>query len=748
MKPATAAKTEEKHAHAAEPAPHPAGVYASDHGAPGGMPLFLRAAGFEVGPARGPAEDQADDAARRAAASPITPAGAPAGGQILANPLRKELETHAGGSLDGVRIHSDASAAALAGGLGARAFAYGRDIYFGAGEYNPDSQRGRAMLAHEATHVVQQRANGGAPSVQRIPMDWEPPQSKVPPPPPTPEAVGLPTSKEAAADPQRMPAYLGRQDKELKQLQDQVASADPKTPEERDALRAKLERLVRINAIGLMAAHRANIVEARERVLAKRTGPNGAGKPDTVARSKELEDIREAARAVNKLNETKEKLEDHRRQLHYARSDSIFRRGDVVDTIKTISDHGFEYLERDQIGGVLESFSIAKSRNTRSDYWLFAYGASTYLEDLRSKQIFGVEQSVSSLYEQYPMFASLKPEDVVGKDMESDEALLKASEKAYNDVIANVDNAIGRIAVGGIHPFDMPKAVQVTRAMLPGPGQKALDEAKQDREVTKFWLTIGLSLLEAVVVFIPVVGPVIAVGIAVGMIANQLDDMLERVRIAKASANPYKDTVGVSSPSPFEWVMLGIGAILTAVGAAGVFRSLKGALREPPPELLAEIGEPSGTTTWRPGEVPYENPPEMQTLRGRKLDFNTLDPNKKYLWVIDEHGNFLLAPEHQAPTGFSPGRQPPGVVKHGDLTPGPGGQTRGVARAGGEMYAEVVNGKPTGRWIMDNNSSYTFARTAGGGQELPASSLEASKRLLGHYGTDTSLIQTKDVLPR
>ena len=45
--------------------------------------------------------------------------------------------------------------------VSARAFTVGSDIFFGAGEYQPDSAGGRELLAHELAHVVQQR---GAPN--------------------------------------------------------------------------------------------------------------------------------------------------------------------------------------------------------------------------------------------------------------------------------------------------------------------------------------------------------------------------------------------------------------------------------------------------------------------------------------------------------------------------------------------------------------------------------------------------------
>lgn len=67
-----------------------------------------------------------------------------------------------------VRIHSDPAANAYAGELGARAVTHGLDIFFGAGEYAPDTRAGRRVLAHELAHVVQGRgsaADASAPGV-------------------------------------------------------------------------------------------------------------------------------------------------------------------------------------------------------------------------------------------------------------------------------------------------------------------------------------------------------------------------------------------------------------------------------------------------------------------------------------------------------------------------------------------------------------------------------------------------------
>lgn len=93
-----------------------------------------------------------------------------AGGQPLSASLRSFYEPRLGTDLGHVRVHRDARAHEAARAIGARAFTSGSDIAFGAGEYAPHTDRGRRLMAHELTHVVQQ---GGRDSglVQRAEVD-------------------------------------------------------------------------------------------------------------------------------------------------------------------------------------------------------------------------------------------------------------------------------------------------------------------------------------------------------------------------------------------------------------------------------------------------------------------------------------------------------------------------------------------------------------------------------------------------
>ena len=78
------------------------------------------------------------------------------GGQALDAGVRVQMESAFGVDFSSVRVHTDPEADSLNYALKARAFTTGQDIFFRQGEYSPGSSRGRELLAHELTHVVQQ----------------------------------------------------------------------------------------------------------------------------------------------------------------------------------------------------------------------------------------------------------------------------------------------------------------------------------------------------------------------------------------------------------------------------------------------------------------------------------------------------------------------------------------------------------------------------------------------------------------
>ncbi len=90
-------------------------------------------------------------------------------GSPLNTGARSFMESRLGHDFSNVRTHTDAAASQAARQLHAQAFTAGRDIYFGAGRFQPGTREGQKLLAHELTHVVQQRSGAvGPPSSKPI----------------------------------------------------------------------------------------------------------------------------------------------------------------------------------------------------------------------------------------------------------------------------------------------------------------------------------------------------------------------------------------------------------------------------------------------------------------------------------------------------------------------------------------------------------------------------------------------------
>jgi len=90
-------------------------------------------------------------------------------GHTLDDTTRERLSPHVGDKLNDVRVHTDATADTLARSVSARAFTTGTDVYFAKGEYRPGTTDGDSLLAHELTHVTQQRgaSSGGELKVSK-----------------------------------------------------------------------------------------------------------------------------------------------------------------------------------------------------------------------------------------------------------------------------------------------------------------------------------------------------------------------------------------------------------------------------------------------------------------------------------------------------------------------------------------------------------------------------------------------------
>ncbi len=95
------------------------------------------------------------------------------GGDTLPAEQQTYFQSRFGHNFSDVRIHSGAGAQSAAAALNARAFTVGQHVFFGSGEYRPQTTEGRHLMAHELTHTIQQSAPAARASrkVQRNLLD-------------------------------------------------------------------------------------------------------------------------------------------------------------------------------------------------------------------------------------------------------------------------------------------------------------------------------------------------------------------------------------------------------------------------------------------------------------------------------------------------------------------------------------------------------------------------------------------------
>lgn len=103
-------------------------------------------------------DDGVGDGKQAAGRSPVHDVVSSGGGQSLDPDTRTDMESRLGADFSDVRVHTDSAAHDSAKDVGARAYTVGNNVVFQRDAYDPSSHEGRTTIAHELTHVVQQRS--------------------------------------------------------------------------------------------------------------------------------------------------------------------------------------------------------------------------------------------------------------------------------------------------------------------------------------------------------------------------------------------------------------------------------------------------------------------------------------------------------------------------------------------------------------------------------------------------------------
>ena len=77
-------------------------------------------------------------------------------GDKMPSEVLSRMQNGFGRDFSQVRIHTDEASAEMNRSIGALAFTYGNDIFFNAGQFQPETAAGQHLIAHELTHTLQQ----------------------------------------------------------------------------------------------------------------------------------------------------------------------------------------------------------------------------------------------------------------------------------------------------------------------------------------------------------------------------------------------------------------------------------------------------------------------------------------------------------------------------------------------------------------------------------------------------------------
>ena len=100
------------------------------------------------------ADEEEEEAVQRSAVHQVLHQS----GRPLDEDVQADMEARFGTDFSHVRVHTDSTAHAAADSVQAHAFTSGSHIVFQRSRYDPDTSAGKQMLAHELTHVIQQRS--------------------------------------------------------------------------------------------------------------------------------------------------------------------------------------------------------------------------------------------------------------------------------------------------------------------------------------------------------------------------------------------------------------------------------------------------------------------------------------------------------------------------------------------------------------------------------------------------------------
>ena len=600
-------------------------------------------------------------------------------GQPLDTATRAFFEPRFGHDFANVRVHTDAKAAESARAVNALAYTAGNRIVFGAGQSVAPSR----LVAHELTHIEQQAASGSA-SVQRL---------------------GDPRSTDAwafASNTQRFEPWT--YEKLLAGVPGERQSLQVEAAETGSLSDDQLQLLVRLTALDLMRQYRSDVIAQRDSL---RTTDQSHSVVETKAAARKILELDSKRRILERSRAQLDELAartntgglspftqswDDQVELATREFSNDAIAGARQEFAQWVDAHWEQISDGDRHRGVALLLVLvqARSRQIRGavdsindTYRRFPFLAQSYVRDAITEEAeafvgdpsgdlvsagasflksgaatvdrfdptgllagvrdFAGDNAASAIRS----WAGVTVKDFADNTFGVDANYVDAMLRSYDRLIGNIDYAIGIIGSEDIHPFELPAAVDAAGKSLSVDLRKQLETLRKRRELTSLARNLGLSVLEAGLALLPVVGPALAFATSLYSSVTDFESTLDRKALGMAGATP-EGTLGVQATS-VEVVASGAGVVGSMLEIVDVMPDMPGhieapdmsELADPPPRVSISAVTPPASASDLESSVALSSATDSSLLTAQQI-------RNEAAWV-DAHPD--------AVTGTSPHRE-------------------------------------------------------------------------------------------
>ena len=506
------------------------------------------------------------------------------GGEPLPEETKGFMESRFGADFSDVRIHDDSTAASMNQSIQAQAFTQGKDIYFNSGKYSPNSHRGKSLIAHELTHVLQQRGDEIAPKeAKQSTLDPTPSETKD-------SQQNLPPTPQKDAISQLLIGILSMAigTEEAKSFVENIKADPQNAPQKLAELTPLIEKTLPAKAI-------AQIGELLDRLVNSYLDEDKQKEPTSETENNqstvEEKEVKDPVEAFKNASHTKalKQLEENRQlvlnaQVKYSEESEtttnlVSRLREAEKADRQLADRQKELEKRTKslsslVGVGQRNYEVYKNRGeTRlAEDQLRVNNQRKAQLDTFTAKLTEAKQLRVTLLALYPATGVLKTGDV--KENKDDAAVIRKLNEGFKNILSDIDKTREGVINGDVPITKLGAIVSQTQNEIEGEEAKAAVERYLERERTRdniislslFALEIGLTI--AALCTGGIAGAILlGLGTALGIGSavyefEEADDLNRAANTGKAGGNQLVDDPAAAR---FNYLMGAVNLFLAGV---------------------------------------------------------------------------------------------------------------------------------------------------------------------------------------